>query len=178
MKRWSRGSSSRNSNENEEKKKPKYNLPRTAEVRSCEWPSDAFLRAVEIYDDFYYLAENVGITDFLRGKCEQYLLLTNTFVQNFHFHARKDPPMVEFHLYDVPKQMTLYDFCDVCKLPYEGSVSESRPRDVEDFIAETTVEEERGVSEARVASLHFSCFTLLFIIFWEMFDWSWGERRP
>jgi hypothetical protein len=63
--------------------------------------------------------------------------------------------MVEFHLYDVPKKMTLYDFCNVCKLPYEGSVSEPRPRDVEDFIAETTVGEERGVSGARVASLHF-----------------------
>ena len=42
-------------NENEEKKKPKYNLPRTAEVRPCEWPSDDFLRAAGIYDDFYEL---------------------------------------------------------------------------------------------------------------------------
>ena len=130
MKRWLRGSSSRNSegNENEEKK-PKYNLPRSAEVRPCEWPSDIFLREVEIYDDLYYLAENAGITAFLQDKCDKYLLLTNKFVQNFHFHARKDPPMVEFHLYDVPKRITLYDFCDVCKLPYEGSVSEPRPRD-------------------------------------------------
>ena len=64
--------------------------------------------------------------------------------------------MVEFHLYDVPKRMTLYDFCDVCKIPFEGSVSEPRPRDMEDFIAENTVGEERGVSEARVASLHFT----------------------
>ena len=62
--------------------------------------------------------------------------------------------MVEFHLYDVPKQISLYDFCNVCKIPYEGSVSVPRPRDVEDFF-ETTVGEERGVSEARVSSLHF-----------------------
>ena len=86
--------------------------------------------------------------------------------------------MVEFHLYDEPKEMRLYDFCNVCKIPYEGNVREPRPRDVEDFIDEVTVGEERGVSEARVASLHFSCFTLLFTICWEMFDWSWGERRP
>ena len=51
--------------------------------------------------------------------------------------------------------MTLYDFCDVCKIPFLGSVTEPRPRDEEDFIATTTVGEERGVSEARVASLHF-----------------------
>ena len=96
MKRWLRGSSSRNSNENEneEKKKPKYNLPRTTKVRPCEWPSDAFLRVAGIYDDFYYLAENAGITDFLHDKCDQYLQLTNTFVQYFHFHARRSPPTI------------------------------------------------------------------------------------
>src|SRR3989337_3705486 len=165
MKRWLRGSSSRGSkeNENEEKKQPKYNLPRTAEVQPCEWPSDAFLRAAGIYDDFYYLAKNAGITDFLHDKCDQYLLLTNTFMQNFHFHYREDPPMVEFHLYDVPKKMTLYDFCNVCKIPYEGNVNEPRPRDVEDFIAETTVGEERGVSKARVASFNFFCLWAFFL---------------
>src|SRR3990170_8651431 len=115
IRRLLRGSSSRGSkeNENEEKKKPKYNLPRTAEVRPCEWPSDAFLSAAGIYEDFYHLAENAGITDFLHDKCDQYLLLTNTFVQIFYFHARKSPPTVECHLYDERKEMTLYDFCEV-----------------------------------------------------------------
>ena len=76
-------------------------------------------------------------------------------MQNFHFHARKSPPTVEFYLYDEHKEMTLYEFCEVCKLPYEGSVNEPRPRDVEDFIEEVTIGEWRGVSEARVATLHF-----------------------
>ena len=122
MKRFLRGSSSRSSKDkqSEENKKPKYNLPRTAEVRSCEWPCDAFLKAVGIYDDFYYLAENAGLTDFLYDQLEQYLLLTNIFVQNFHFHARRSPPSVDFYLYDEFKEMSLYDFCVVCKLPFEG----------------------------------------------------------
>ena len=170
MRRLLRGSSSRG--------EAKNNLPRAAEIRPCEWPCDAFLQAAEIYEDFYYLAENAGITDFLHDQCDQYLLLTNTFVQNFHFHARRSPPMVDFYLYDEYKEMTLYDFCEVCKLPYEGSVEEPRPSDVEDFINEVTVGERRRVSEVRVASLHFSCFTLLLIICWEMFNWSWGEWRP
>ena len=89
------------------------------EVRPCEWPSDAFLGAAGIYDDFYYLAENAGITYFLHDKCDQYLLLTITFMQNFHFHARKSPPTVEFYLYDEHKEIMLYDFCEICKLPYE-----------------------------------------------------------
>ena len=67
LKRFLRGSSSRSSKDkqNEENKKPKYNVPRTAEVRPCEWPSDDFLRAAGIYDDFYELAENAGLTAFL-----------------------------------------------------------------------------------------------------------------
>ena len=62
--------------------------------------------------------------------------------------------MVDFYLYDEYKEMTLYDFCEVCKLPYEGSVEEPHPSDVEGFIHEVTVGERRRVSEARVASLH------------------------
>ena len=63
MKRFLRGSSSRSSKDkkSEEDKRPKYNLPRTAEVRPCEWPCDNFLRAAEIYDDFYELAKNAGV---------------------------------------------------------------------------------------------------------------------
>ena len=111
MKRFLRGSSSQSSKE--KAPKPKYNLPHTTEVRACEWPSDDFLRAVRIYDDFYELAENAGLTNFLRDQPEQYLLLTNIFVQNFHFHSRSSPPTVEFHLYDEHKEMSLYDFCRV-----------------------------------------------------------------
>ena len=67
MKRLLRGSSSRSSKgrQSEENKKPKYNLPHTTEVRPREWPCDEFLRAAGIYEDFYYLAENAGLTDFL-----------------------------------------------------------------------------------------------------------------
>ena len=70
MERFFRGSSSRSSKEkqSEEAQRPKYNLPRTAEVRPGEWPSDDFLREAGIYDDFYSLVENAGLTDFLRDQ--------------------------------------------------------------------------------------------------------------
>ena len=85
LKRLLRGSSSRSSKdkESEENQKPKYNLPRTARVRPCEWPCDEFLRAAGIHDDFYYLAENAGLTDFLHDQREQYLLLTNISCKTF-----------------------------------------------------------------------------------------------
>ena len=136
MKILLRGSSSGSSKDkqSEENKKPKYNLPRTAEVRPCEWPCDEFLREAGIYEDFYYLAENAGLIDFLRDQREQYLLLTNIFVQNFHFHARRSPPSVDFYLYDEYKEMSLYEFCELCKLPFSGSVEEPHRNDVEGFI--------------------------------------------
>ena len=139
MLKWRlRGCSRRNP---KEAPKPKYTLPRAAEVRPCEWPCDKFLRDVGIYDDFYHLVNNAGIIPFLEDKCDQYLLLTNTFVQSFHFHARRDIPIVSFNLYDIPKEMTLEDFCEVCKLPNEGSPLEPHPRDVSEFIPEVTVGE-------------------------------------
>ena len=163
MKRFLRGSSSRSSKDkkSEENKKPKYNLPRTTEVWLCEWPCDEFLREAWIYEDFYYLAENVGLTDFLHDQREQYLLLTNIFVQNFHFHARRSPPSVEFHLYDEVKEMFLYDFCRVCKIPFVGSIEEPHRSDVDGFIDRIAVGETRKVSDARITSINFSRSTLL-----------------
>jgi hypothetical protein len=113
------------------------------------------LRDAGIYDDFYYLANNAGLIPFLEDKCEQYLLLTNTFVQSFHFHSRREIPMVSFNLYDIPREMTLEEFCQVCMIPNEGSPIEPHPSDISEFLSEVTVGEQRGVSEARVASLHF-----------------------
>ena len=80
-----RGSSSQGSKDKQakEKEKAKYNLPRVAEVRPCEWPCDNFLREAGIYEDFYSLIENAGLTDFLHERIDQYLLLTNTFVKTF-----------------------------------------------------------------------------------------------
>ena len=80
-----RGSSSQGSKDKQtkENEKAKYNLPRVEEVRPCEWPCDDFLRKARIYKDFYSLIENAGLTDFLHDPREQYLLLTNIFVQFF-----------------------------------------------------------------------------------------------
>ena len=157
MKRFLRGSSSRSSKDkqSEEAERPKYNLPRTTEVRPCERPCDDFLRAAGIYDGFYELAENAGLTNFLRDQREQYLLLTNTFVQNFYYYPKESPPWVEFNLYDVVKKMSLYEFCKVCKLPFSSSVEEPHRNDVEGFIDTIAVGETRKVSDARITSIHF-----------------------
>ena len=69
-------------------------------------------RDAEIFDDFYHLVNNASILPFLEDKCDQYLLLTNTFIQSFHFHSRIEPPAVTFNLYDIPWDMIVDEFCD------------------------------------------------------------------
>ena len=126
MKRVLRGSSSQSSKEKQakENKKPKYNLPRITEVRPCEWPCDNFLKEAGIHEDFYSLIEIAGLTGFINGWIDQYLLLTNTFMQNFYYYPKKSPPAVSFHLYDEFREMSLRNFCAVCRIPYEGELEE------------------------------------------------------
>ena len=167
MKRFLRGSSSRSSKDkqSEAEEGPRYNLPRTEEVRPREWPPDDFLKAAGMYDNFYELAENAGLTDFLRDQREQYLLLTNTFVQNIHFHSRRSPPTVDFYLYDEYKEMTLREFCEVCKLPFSGIIEEPHRDDVDGFIDTIAVGETRKVSDTRITSIHFLFYvTLLYLL--------------
>ena len=71
--------------------------------------------------------------------------------------------MVEFYLYDEYKEMSLYDFCEDCKLPFEGSLEEPRPCDVGDFINEITVWERIKVLDA--TSIHFlSCAIIQYLL--------------
>ena len=104
-----------------EKENAKYNLPRLAEVRSCEWPCENFLKEAGIHEDFYSLIESAVLTDFLHDRIDQYLLLTNTFVQNFYYYPKNSPPLVSFHLYDEAKEMSLRNFCAVCRIPFGGA---------------------------------------------------------
>ena len=131
------------------------------------------LRAARLYEDYYYLVENAGLTAFVEDKCPQYLLLTNIFVQSFNFYPRKNPPMVEFKHYDIPQRMSLQDFCNVCKLPYVGDIHEPRPRFLEAFIDTIAVGEERGVSCGRAASINFPVLRYFSLFVGKMFDWPW-----
>ena len=51
--------------------------------------------------------------------------------------------------------MSLYEFCAVCKIPFEGSLEEPHCKDVDGFIDTITVGETRKVSDARITSIHF-----------------------
>ncbi len=62
---------------------------------------------------------------------------------------------MDFYLYDEYKEMTLREFCEVCKLPFPGFIEEPHRNDVEGFIDTIAVGETRKVSNARITSIHF-----------------------
>ena len=60
--------------------------------------------------------------------------------------------------------MSLYYFCVVCKLPFEVSVEEPHPSDVDELINQIVVGETRKVSDARTTSIRFPvlCYFAIF----------------
>ena len=69
--------------------------------------------------------------------------------------------MVEFYLYDEHNEMSIYDFCRVCWIPFEGSIEEPHRNDVEQFIDMIVVGETRKLSDARITSIHFLFYVTL-----------------
>ena len=44
-------------------------LPRDADVRACEWPSDNFMVEAGFNEEFDAFVRNVGLEDFMSDKC-------------------------------------------------------------------------------------------------------------
>jgi hypothetical protein len=64
------------------------NILRLIEVRPCEWLHVTFMNEVGFYQEFSHFIENTGLTNFLADECDQYHILTNSFVQNFYFLSK------------------------------------------------------------------------------------------
>ena len=67
-------------------------------------------------------------------------------------------------MYDEAREMSLRDFCAVCKIPFAGSLEEPHRKDVDGFIDMITVGETRKISDARITSIHFPvlCYFAIF----------------
>lgn len=101
------------------------------------------MEEARILQEFNQYVANAGLTDFIPAECEQYHLLTNSFVQNFHFHPRNNPPEVSFNLYVEHRQIPLTEFCDICMLSSDGGLVEPRTSEFDGFYRTLTVEDER-----------------------------------
>ena len=100
------------------------NLVRNTEVRPCEWPHTPFMNEAGVYEEFMQFIANAGLTDFLANECNQYYLLTNSFVQNFYFINTPGAPTVRSALYAINYEMPLHEFCEICLLPSDRGIRE------------------------------------------------------
>src|SRR6187399_168943 len=130
-------------------------LPKEADMRPCEWPSDDFMDQVGIKDEFYAYVRNADLEGFIQDKCPQYRGLTHTFVRRFKFSSSRNSHTVLFDLYDKSYTMDLEDFNDACKLPQWGNIGDPRKSEYKDFLASIAVGESREITQATIGSIHF-----------------------
>jgi hypothetical protein len=77
------------------------------------FPCTDFMIDAGIHDDFLYLVDRVGLTDYMNDESEQYASLTKTFVESFHFSSTKYNPSVTFKIYDKSITLPLPKFCSI-----------------------------------------------------------------
>ena len=65
-------------------------------------------------DEFDALVRNAGLEEFLSDKCEQYAMLTASFVRRFKFLAGRESSIL-FDLYDKSYTMDVEDFNRICQ---------------------------------------------------------------
>ena len=76
-------------------------------------------------------------------------------MQNFYYYPKKSPPSLSFHLYDEFKEMSLRNFCAVCRIPFEDRLDEPHRKDVHGFVNTSTIGDPKKGSDARITSIHF-----------------------
>ena len=134
---------------------------REAQVWPCEWSWDEFMVRAGFKDEFYAYVQNVGLEDFLSDKCRQYYHLTDSFVRRFEFSSKRNTHTILFDLYDESYTIDLEDFCDACKIPQWGLLSEPHKSEYNDFLASITVGETRNITQATIGSIHFPAIHFL-----------------
>ena len=73
-------------------------LPREAQVRPCEWPSEEFMVQARIKDEFDAYVCNADLESFEADKCRQYYHLTDSFVRRFKFSSSRNSHTVLFDI--------------------------------------------------------------------------------
>ena len=63
-------------------------LPRDADVRACEWPSDDFYVKAGFKEEFDAFVRNAELEDFLQDKCPQYYQLTDSLCGGLNITVR------------------------------------------------------------------------------------------
>ena len=71
---------------------------------------------VGIKEEFEQLVHNAELGPYISDKCDQHLILTESFVKEFKFFPRES--RVSFKLYENPFTISLERFAHLCKIPF------------------------------------------------------------
>src|SRR3954467_13393808 len=85
------------------------------------FPSQTFLQAVGILNDFMTLVQRAGLTVYMQDESAQYVFLTKTFVESFSFTNSMFKPSMSFKIYGKAHSRTLKKFCKALGLGTTGS---------------------------------------------------------
>src|SRR3989337_4223759 len=132
---------------------PRASSVQGAEAKSCRWPCNEFMLGVGIKEEFDQYIHNAELSAFIADKPPQHYYLTHSSTQHFEYHPCTS--RVLFHLYDRSYRMSLEEFCDAYKIPYWGSLDEPPRSDYELFLNSLCNGEDRGITHARIISIHF-----------------------
>ena len=80
-------------------------LPRDADVRSCEWPPDDFMVEAGFKEEFDAYVRNAELEDFLQDKCPQYYQLTVPLCGSLQAVVKSSSPWYKmYHKYQIGHQ--------------------------------------------------------------------------
>ena len=107
---------------------------------------------VGIKEEFEQLVHNTKIGPYISDKCDQCLILTESFVKEFKFFPHESRE--SFKLYDNPFTISLEKFSHLYKIPLWGSLDEPPRYEFESFLSSLCFGETRGVAQGRIKSIH------------------------
>ena len=98
---------------------------------------------VGIKEEFEQYVHNAYLDPYISDKCDQHLILTESFVKEFKYFPCKS--RVSFKLYENPFTISLERFAQLYKIPFWGSLDEPTRAEFETFLTSLCFGETRGV---------------------------------
>ena len=132
---------------------PSESSIRSATTKTCLWLCNDYMVSVGIKEEFEQYFHNADLGPYISDKCDQYLILTESFVKGFKFLPHES--RLSFKLYENPFTISLERFAHLYKIPFRGSLDEPPRSEFEILLTSLCFGETRGVMQGRIKSIHF-----------------------
>lgn len=109
-----------------------------ANVHNTLWPEDYIIDTGQFGEHFRKLVSHPGLAGFAQYRVPTYVNLTREFVKSFNWQFSHGISLVTFSMYDQPRPMSLFDFCDSIRVSHDGSACRvlDKDRAIANFVQE------------------------------------------